>query len=323
MKMNFSPAFAGFFISGLLLGLLGCSFDFQKVSTKPAIKVNAHVLTAKSFADKLARKLKNFDSLSAKDPNNVERAKQEIAREFILSSLIQDWAINEKISITDTDLDKEVNKLRASYPDDLSFRRTLAQENLSFADWREDLRNILLQRAVFAKLNLQSQAPTQDEIASYYSANKESFKKKERIKLRQIVLDDFSKAELVKSQLKKESFDSLAQKYSVAPEAKSGGLVGWVERGVVDIFDKAFSLPVGGVSQVLESTYGFHIFKIEEKASSGYSTVAEATPRILATLKGQREQAIFSAWLDKQLRQSNVLRDSDLIDSIKIETRNK
>ena len=107
----------------------------------------------------------------------------------------------------------------------------------------------------------------------------------------------------------------------MAPEAKSGGLVGWVERGSVDIFDKAFLLPVGGTSQVLESSYGFHIFKVERKAAPGYASVDEVRSQVLQALAGKREQAEFSSWLDKQIRASKVLRDNDLISAISVETR--
>lgn len=316
-----SPALTGLFYLSLCVFISGCDLGASRVASKPVVKVNDHSLSAKDFADKLARRLKNFDALSAKDPNNVKRAKEDVIRVFVLQALVEDYAEANKIKVDDAELEKEINQFRSSYPDDLSFRRVLADENLSMSDWKAELQQTLLARKVFQKLNEQIQAPTPEEVRSYYEKNKNLFKRKERIYLRQIIVDDLSKAQSIRDELKKKDFSDLAKKYSVSPEAKNGGLVGWVEKGSVDVFDKAFTLPVGGMSQVLESSYGFHIFKVERKTGPGFATIEEVKDEISQTIKGQKEQAQFSDWLDKQIRSSRVLRDNELLSAISVETR--
>ncbi len=76
-------------------------------------------------------------------------SKEEILRDFLVKSLTLDWARSQNIVISEGMLDKEVDTLRANYPDDLSFRRALAQENMSFSEWREDLRYGLAEKEVF------------------------------------------------------------------------------------------------------------------------------------------------------------------------------
>lgn len=316
-----SPALTGLFHLSLCILIAGCDIGASRVANKPVVQVNERTLSAKDFADQLARKLKNFDALAAKDPNNVKRAKEDIIRVFILQVLTEDYAKANQIVVEDSELEKEINLVRSSYPDDLSFRRVLAEESLSMSDWKEHLRQTLISRKVFKKLSEKVQPPTPAEIQKYYEDNKSLYKRKERIYLRQIILDELSKAQSVREELKRKDFVDLARKYSVAPEAKSGGLVGWVEKGSVDIFDKAFNLPVGGMSQVLESSYGFHIFKVERKTGPGFATLDEVKDQISQTLMGKKEQAEFAAWLDKQIRASRVLRDNDLLAAISVETR--
>lgn len=301
--------------------MASCDLGMSRVASHPVVKVNEHSLSAKDFADRLARRLKNFDALSAKDPNNVKRAKEDVIRVFILQALTEDYAKANKIEVDDSELDQEVNQFRSSYPDDLSFRRVLADESLSMSDWKSELKQTLLSRKVYQSISGKSPQPSPDEIKRYYEENKERFRRKERVYLRQIILDDLSKAQSLRDELKKKDFSDLAKKFSVAPEARNGGLVGWIEKGSVDVFDKAFNLPVGGLSQVLESTYGFHIFKVERKAGAGYSTLEEVKPVIVQALKGQKEQAEFADWLDKQIRSSRVLRDNELLSAISVETR--
>lgn len=320
MKFLKSPALTGLFIWSLLIAGTACTSNYQKLSSKPVVKVNDHVLTAKEFSNQLARKLKDLDALTAKDPSTVHRTKEELLRSFIVKSLTLDWARANSLVVTESDLDKEVDKYRANYPDDLSFRRLLAQENLSFSEWREELRYTLIERAVFKKLNERVKAPTESEIKHYYDEHKDQFKKKERIYLRQIVTDEQGKADLLKSQVKTKDFSELAKKYSVAPEAKAGGLVGWIEIGTVDFFDPLFKSGVGSVTQ-LKSPFGFHVVKVEKKAPAGITPMEEVRNQITRTLTAQREQAEFVKWLDAQLRSSKVLKDNELINSIVVETR--
>lgn len=321
MKSGFtSPVRSGLFIFTLLI-LTSCNWGNRGISSKPVVQVNDHSLSAKEFSNQLARRLKNFNALAAKDPSNVARAKEDIIRVYILQALSEDYAKKNNISVEDAELEKELNSFRSSYPDDLSFRRVLAEENLSVSEWKEELRETLLYQKVFRQISSKIQNPTDAEVLRYFEDNKAQFKRQERIYLRQIISDELTKAQSIRDELKKKDFAELAKKYSVSPEAKNGGLVGWIEKGSVDIFDKAFSLPIGGMSQVLESPYGFHIFKVERRQPPGYAALPEVKAQITQALLGRKQQAEFSAWLDQQIRASRVLKDQELISAITVETR--
>lgn len=179
MKFFKSPVFTGLFI---FVGLTtGCPSNSQRIANSPVQKVNEHSLSSKDFSVKLARKLKNYDALAAKDPSNVQRAKNEILREFLVKSLIEDWAIKNKIHVASKDLESEINKLRANYPDDLSFRRSLAKEGMSFSEWKDETEFRLLEKMVFQKINENIKPISQDEVKSYYESHKDRYQKKERI----------------------------------------------------------------------------------------------------------------------------------------------
>lgn len=305
------------------ISISGCNWFSKKASTSTIITVNKSVMTAKDFSEELARRLKNFNSLEAKDPNIVSRAKEEIISQYIIKILIRDFCNSVGISVSEAELDKEINKIRSSFPDDFSFRSSLASEGISFATWKEDLRDTLLNQKLFQSFQDKIQKPLDSDLQRIYEANKDKYNRKERIFLRQIVMDDLAKAESIKDELKKKDFSELAKKYSVSPEAKNGGLIGWVEKNSIDIFDKAFALPVGGMSTILESAYGFHIFKVEKKEPPGVLPFTEVKNLILSTYMAQKEQALFTEWLDKQIRSSKVLKNNDLIKNISVETKGK
>ncbi len=90
--------------------------------------------------------------------------------------------------------------------------------------------------------------------------------------------DDFKKrqAALEKAKsIKKEldggaDFIELAKKESDGPGAKNGGDLGFFTRGqMTPEFEKtAFSLPVGGISDPIETEFGYHIIMVEEKRAA-------------------------------------------------------
>lgn len=311
-----------------LLGLIAllsiqCTNHQPSVSNKPILKVNENVMSAKEFSNKLAMRLRELDSLAAKDPSVNARVKDEIVNSFIVRCLMIDWALKNKISVTDSETEAETNKIRALYPDDLAFRRVLAEESTSFADWQANLKLNLLEKKVSIEINKNVSAPTDEEIRVYYNENKESFRKKERVYIQQIVLKDLARAEYIKQELKKQTFDVLAKKYSIAPEATNGGIVGWIEKDTVDFFNPVFRWPLNHIGDVIESPFGFHVIKATKREAERVPLLDEEKPKIKRRIIELKEKSAYVSWVDKELRSSSVFKDVELISNLKIETRGR
>lgn len=305
----------------LSLQLSACHWNSRKVGELPVVKINNEQMSLKEFSDELSKHLKSFDAIVAKNPGQIQRVRDIVIRDFLMQKLIERSAKENKISVSQKEWDDEVSTIRASYPDDLAFRKVLVEENLSLNEWKQSVRSAVLQRKVFEQFRGKISKPTDAEIKAYFDENKDHFKHPERVWLRQIVVDDYGKALDIKEAVKKKDFGELAKKFSVAPEGKTGGVVGWVDKGTVDIFDKAFTQSTGSVSQVLESPYGFHLFKVDKKEGSGLRRIEEVKTLIEHLLVSQREQKEYTQWLDQQIRSSQVMVDYDLIKQLKVETR--
>src|SRR5688500_5591431 len=78
-----------------------CTSKQDKSAEQPVLVVNERTLTVKEFAERLASELKVFDALSAKHPQNVVRAKEDILQRFINEALVRDWAEQNRLKITD------------------------------------------------------------------------------------------------------------------------------------------------------------------------------------------------------------------------------
>jgi len=98
------------------------------------------------------------------------------------------------------------------------------------------------------------------------------------------------------------SFESLAKEYSDDNSAKNGGDLGWLFPGdTVPEFEKVMnSLKPGEVSDLVESPFGFHIIKVEERLQK---KISEERERLIVrnVLREQKIGETYENWL-KELR---------------------
>src|ERR1039458_693710 len=127
---------------------------------------------------------------------------------------------------------------------------------------------------------------TDQDLQTYYDQHRDEYRVPEQVKVSHILIktpmpapgakedekavtDARAKAEDVLKQVKAGGdFAKLAEKYSDDPgSAKNGGELGWIGRGrTVPEFEKAaFSLGKGQTSDLVKSSYGFHIINLEDK----------------------------------------------------------
>ncbi|MCK7506745.1 MAG: peptidylprolyl isomerase [Desulfobacterales bacterium] len=59
-----------------------------------------------------------------------------------------------------------------------------------------------------------------------------------------------------------------------------------------------FNLPVGKISPVVKSDYGYHIFKVTDIQPARTRSFSECKEDVMADIRIQKEDAAFTRWLD-------------------------
>ncbi|HYU45766.1 MAG TPA: peptidyl-prolyl cis-trans isomerase [Terriglobales bacterium] len=147
------------------------------------------------------------------------------------------------------------------------------------------------------------------DLQSYYDQHRDEYRVPEQVKVSHILIktalpaaggkedekaatEARKKAEDVLTQVKAGGdFAKLAEKYSDDPgSAKSGGELGWIGRGrTVPEFEKAaFSLAQGQTSDLVKSSYGFHIIRVEDKQDAHLKTLADVKGEMEGKVKQQK-----------------------------------
>ncbi|HUU84250.1 MAG TPA: peptidylprolyl isomerase [Phycisphaerae bacterium] len=99
---------------------------------------------------------------------------------------------------------------------------------------------------------------------------------------------------LVEARKPDADFAALAQAHSGCPSASKGGDLGFFARqgAMVEPFAAAaFALEKGGISDVVETQFGYHIIKVTDKKDAVTTTLEQATDSIRQQLEAQQIQA--------------------------------
>jgi peptidyl-prolyl cis-trans isomerase C len=142
-----------------------------------------------------------------------------------------------------------------------------------------------LRRAYFAEKIAVGVTP--EAVQAAYDKFVAEFKPQEQVHARHILVATKEDADAVKAELATgKPFEILAMEKSTDPSAKqNGGDLGFFQRGqmVKPFEDAAFAMNVGDISDPVESQFGFHIIKVEEKGMSQ----APALEQVQAQLQQQ------------------------------------
>ncbi len=233
-------------------------------------------------------------------------------QEQILEALVQqvldhyltlEYGRRQGIKIADDELDAAIREIKRDYSEQ-DFQETLLQEEIDFSEWKRVLREQLLIRKIASKVAEKVEPVSFQEISQYYEGHKEEFRHPAMVRFRQIVTKAKGEAEEVLREVSKgEEMGSLVEKFGPAGAAEREGV--WIARGDLDeSMEKAlFSLPVGKISAVVETPYGFHVLQVMERKTEGIRSLPEAMKEIEAKLFYEKESLFHAKWL-KALRES-------------------
>jgi peptidyl-prolyl cis-trans isomerase C len=107
----------------------------------------------------------------------------------------------------------------------------------------------------------------------------------------------------------------LARANSDCPSAEKGGDLGFITRGqTVPEFEKcAYGLEkTGQVSEVIKTSFGFHVLKLQEKRSESVIPFEEAQPRINQYLKNQKMNGEIDKYVESLFGKAQIESEIDL-----------
>jgi peptidyl-prolyl cis-trans isomerase C len=259
--------------------------------------------------------------ISSLQPEQLDQVRDSILNDLINRELLFQESGKQKIKIPDADIQKELDRIKSRYKDPKKFQAVMEQMQMT----EEGLKDQIHRKAAVQKLISQEVGDkvslTETEAKQVYEENPGDFKQKAQVHARHILIKvdadadtaakdaAHKKLQAVQEKARKgEDFAELAKAHSEGPSNVRGGDLGFFGRGqMVKPFEEAaFALEPGKISDIVETRFGYHLIKVEEKKAERPLPFEEVKPQIMDKLKqGKMEKQMMTYLLS--LRQKAAI----------------
>lgn len=238
-------------------------------------------------------------------PGKYKQIQKEVLDQLIVQELLWQEAQRRDFVVSDADVDEQLEKMKSGFDSEMAFQFKIKEGGFTEETYREDIRQQRSARRMVSEGMLPTIEISDAEIRTFYTANLDKMTMPEQVRARHILAAFKTKDEEARTlaqekitELQKAleaggNFAALALEHSDGPSATKGGDLGYFGRGqMVPPFEEAaFSLQPGEISNVVETQFGFHIIKVEDRRGGETVPVEEAADKIRAHLTQQRLQS--------------------------------
>lgn len=250
-----------------------------------------------------------------------DEKKQEIMEKALDQLIVEELAYQEakKTGVTalEKDINNRFNEVKGRFPSEESFNKSLEANSLDINKYKKLIEKELLIQKINEKLFGKPVTLSSKEVKDYFEKNREKFIEPEKIRLRQILIKvpafaskeewekGKNKAEEILSEIKAgKDFAELAKEFSSDPSREKGGDMGFIHKGRLEPYIEtiAYSMKVGEISDVLQTIYGYHIIKLEEKKQPQYTKFSKIKEKLKKDLETVAMEEKKKNWI-KELRE--------------------
>jgi parvulin-like peptidyl-prolyl isomerase len=187
--------------------------------------------------------------------------------------------------------------------------RQLAKEGMTIEDVKQRLLEFYAPERVIEVEVTSRVSVSEGEIEAYYEKHPDEFYIEGEVTMREIVLladDPEAKAnrrpeaeEIHRRAMAGEDFAELARTRSEAGTRDEGGLIGPLKRrDLAEILaETAFRLPIGTVSEMMETPYGFHLVRVESRVDSHVPPLREVRDRVRQFLEESKRRERLASFM--------------------------
>lgn len=284
---------------------LSCNPREAKLPDQIVAEVNGERITVEEFDREMKELL--FDQLREGKPEALKELRKICLEQMMDRKLLAQEARRIGIKISPEELNRTLSEIKKDYPGE-GLGEKLSLKGIPLEEWKRGLEEKLLAEKMIRHAHRFHGKIEEEEARNYYESHRSLFQIPRKVRVRQIVVSDGEEALQILKQLKKgESFEKLAMSKSIGPEKVRGGDLGYFTEGEKPVeFNRAFSMKVGEISEVVKSPYGYHIFKLEDRIEAQEISFEEAKSVIYKELEKKKGEEAFQQWFNDLKKKSKI-----------------
>ena len=301
----------------LALGLAaGCRKEAEEAPDANAVAtVNGEVIGRADFERELTAEV-----APELTPQEVEPFKRALLETRVSQLLLLQAAKQHNVTVGAEEVDRGVLRLSSDYPEG-NLAEALSQGQKSMAELKAETAVRLTIEKLYAEHVYPRVAVTEEELRAYYAANAADYHEPEQVRAAQLVVKGLEEARRLQKELKAgKKFADLARRYSLSPDAKVGGDLGFFARGQMppEFEEVAFSLRVGQVSDVVSTDYGYHLFRVLERKPARKRELADVRAQVEARLLEDKRLQAQEEYLKALRAKAKVWVNEPLLQALKV-----
>ena len=308
---------------GVSLNIASCSngsSSYDLDDSAIIIVINNEKISVDQFKVELKVHKKKFRVQGTKDLEVGELLwlKNATLQQIVKNALFRQEAKKNNINISRDELDEALSRVAIGYTDD-SFNKQLEYEGISHKQWEDIIENNLLTNKLINNFVNSKVSVSDNEMLRYFESHEADFYKPEQVRALHIMVETEQEIRQIQKELqsKQKKFSDLAKEYSLGPEGSRGGDLGYFEAGQMpEEFDNVFKLKTNGVSDIIRTPYGFHLFKVVDKVADRNMNFDESKKQVKRVLLEELQSKTFQKWI-VQLKEKSVIEIKyDLLEKI-------
>ncbi|MBW4841321.1 MAG: peptidylprolyl isomerase [Paenibacillaceae bacterium] len=217
---------------------------------------------------------------------------------LINQELVNQEATKKNITVTDADIDAEIESYKTQFGSEDALNQALVQYGMTL----DDLRKQVVMELKLTKLLEPQIKVTDEQIKETFESYKDSFNTPEQVRTSVILVATEQEAKDIVKQLNEGAdFAELAKSKSLDPATKEqGGDTDFFARGEKEeaVETAAFKLAKGEISEPVKTTEGYQVIKVTDKKEAHTATLEEKKEEIRKGLVSQQVSSMSGTWLE-------------------------
>jgi len=301
----------------VFLLVLACSnTDEPVLEGRAVIQVEDLVLTLAEF-NEFFEPFRMNQAPGQGDGQTLREARLRFLLQLLEEMIILRRAEELGVKVSAQELEEAVTSIEGGYGE-AGFKDIFMKQAISLETWKKRLKAQLTVKKVVHKDLAENITVTPEEIGDFYNRHREKWAAGagEQIRPYHILLSSKEEADRILERLKKgEDFATLARLSSEAPEAERGGDMGFVARGELPkcLEDPLFALEKDRLSEVIQTPYGHHIFKVVEKRAATEPVMDHRIEKARKYVREEKLEAAYGPWLAKLRSRYRITVNKELI----------
>jgi len=267
----------------------------------PAVTINGENISREKVQAQVDHMInqRGLNSGGITQPSVYKQMQEEVVDQLIVQELLWQEAKRRNFIAEDDFIDARLVEMKSGFDTELAFLFKIQAGGFTEATYRDDIRQQESVQRMIAQGISSGISISDEDVEHFYNTNIDQMRTPLAVRARHILITPNStalvdhqaakgKAESILAEIRGGAdFVELATNRSQGPSAARGGDLGYFGPGqMVPAFEQAaFALQPGELSEVVQTQFGYHVIRVEDRRGGETAPLKETAEQIRSYLR--------------------------------------